>query len=274
MGYRFILAIADGAQNGDGTLRLALKLGKKTGAAVEILHPRPDPATLVPIVGEGMSGALAEQMVQSMTRAVEARAKAARDAFDRVTAGLETQPIWREQTGSVPDTVAAAGRLADLIVAGRAQDDDQIAQAATLDAALFDTGRPVLVVPPGAVGDVGNHIAIAWNGSAQVSRSVAAALPLLQKARQVTIFSFGKDDAAVPAGELARYLTRHEISAAVLRDDSAHGIGPALLEKARAADCDMIVMGAYGHSRLREMILGGATRYVLAHTTLPLLMAH
>ena len=145
--------------------------------------------------------------------------------------------------------------------------------AATIDAALFDTGRPVLVAPPTAPTTVGSRILIAWNGSSQASRAVAFAMPFLEKAQEVTI-AVGGHEGHVPAASLAVYLERHGIRAAVENFSVTGSIGKAILDRAGRLGADMIVMGAYGHSRLREMMLGGATREVLSAATLPVLMAH
>lgn len=146
--------------------------------------------------------------------------------------------------------------------------------AATIDAALFDTGRPVLVAPPAAPLQIGRKIAIAWNGSSQAARAVAFSLPFLERAEQVTILVGSGQDSHTPGTALAAYLERHGIRAAVEGFDVAGSVGKSVLERAGELGADLIVMGAYGHSRLREMILGGATREILASATLPVLMAH
>jgi nucleotide-binding universal stress UspA family protein len=274
-GIATILALADGGPASDAILKTALGLARRFNAQLEVMHLRADPSTLVPIVGEGMSGALVEQMIESMTQAVEARAKRAREAYDRLAAEAPGITSWREVVGPGPDNLAAAGRLTDLIVMARPSGEDSLTQTALLDAAIFDTGRPVLMAPPGFSGTTGDNIAVAWNGSAQSARAVAAALPFLQQAKQVTVLTVGDEDKPAPAAALAAYLSRHKINAAVARLDPGAGpIGRTLLDRIASLSADMVVMGGYGHSRLREMILGGTTRYVLANAALPVMMAH
>jgi nucleotide-binding universal stress UspA family protein len=228
---------------------------------------------MVPVIGEGMSGAMVEQMMSAMAQTVETRAARARAAYQEVCAGSGLQAVWRESTGRETDIVANAGRLVDLIVIGKPDAETETPLAATLDAALFDTGRPVLVAP--AAADIGNRIVIAWNGSAQVARVVAAALPFLRMAEQVTVVTVGEIGRSASAAELVAYLGQHGVKAAHEPLKVEHATtGATLLSYAGRTQTDLLVMGAYGHSRLREMILGGATRDVLATTTVPVLMAH
>ena len=148
--------------------------------------------------------------------------------------------------------------------------------AATLDAALFDTGRPVLVVPPGAAPPGFVHVAVAWDGSAQAARAVDAGMPFLRRARQVTLLTAPGGDPLAPVDRLVPVLARHDVRATVehFTPASHHATGRALLGEVKRVGADLLVMGAYGHSRLREMIFGGATREVLAESTAPVLMAH
>jgi nucleotide-binding universal stress UspA family protein len=270
-----ILALADGGQASDSVLKTALGVARKFEAHLDVLHLRADPSTLVPIVGEGMSGALVEQMIDSMTQAVESRAKRAREAYDRVAAEAPETTMWREVVGPGPDNVASAGRVTDLVVMARPSGEDSLTQTALLDAAIFDTGHPVMIVPAGYSAATGDNIVLCWNGTAQSARAVAAALPFLCQAKQVTVLTVGDEDKAAPAAALGAYLSRHKIDAEVIRLEAGGGpIGRALLDRIAGLSADMVVMGGYGHSRLKEMILGGTTRYVLSNAALPVLMAH
>ena len=273
---KVILALIDGGPLSDATLEAGFLVAKRFDAQLEVLHVRADPATMISMVGGGMPGAaMVEPAIEAMTKAVEERAQRARAAFDRIAAKAGATATWRQEIGIEPVVLAGAARLSDLTVIGRpdATSDSQL--PASLEAALFDTGRPVLVVPPNPVPTIGRRIAIAWNGSPKASRAVAASLPFLEKAETITVVT-------VPAGRrgssgeaLAAYLRWHGLKATVESVDP-HGksIGKALLEHAQGRGIDLLVMGAWGHSRIREMILGGVTREVLAQTTLPVLMAH
>jgi nucleotide-binding universal stress UspA family protein len=274
MTIKAILALADGGAGTEATLRTALLVAKGFSAHLDVLHVRADPETMVPIVGEGMSGAMVEQVMDAMVKSIETRASAARAAYQRVCEPAGDAVAWRAATGREPEVTAAAGRLADLIVLGRPDSAEEAPMAATIDAALFDTGRPVLVAPPTAVTAVGNRVVVAWNGTAQSARAVAVALPFLVKAQQVIIAVGGGEDARAPAVGLVAYLERHGVRATIESFVISHGIGKSLLEQVSRLGADLLVMGAYGHSRLREMILGGATREVLAGASVPVLMGH
>jgi nucleotide-binding universal stress UspA family protein len=272
---KLILALIDGGPLSDATLGAGLVVAKQFDAQLEVLHVRADPATLVPLVGEGMSGAMVEQVMETMTKAVEERAQRARAAFDRIAAKAGAAVKWRQETGPEPVVLAGAARLSDLTVIARpdATSDSQL--PVSLEAALFDTGRPVLVVPPSPHQAIGRKIAIAWNGSPKASRAVAAALPFLEKAETITIMTVLAGKKGSSGEALAAYLGLHGLKATVESvDPQGKPAGQALLEHAQGRGVDLLVMGAWGHSRIREMILGGVTREVLAQTTLPVLMAH
>jgi nucleotide-binding universal stress UspA family protein len=230
---------------------------------------------MVPVIGEGMSGAMVEQMMSAMAQTVESRAAKAREAYQQVCASAGIAAVWRESTGRETDIVASAGRLVDLIIIGRPDAETETPLAATLDAALFDTGRPVLVAPSTAPAAVGSRVLIAWNGSAQAARVVAGALPFLRQAEQVTVVTVGEIGRSPSATDLVAYLGRHDVRATHAALAADHNpVGAVLLKHAKQVQADLLVIGAYGHSRLREMILGGATRDVLGVADVALLMAH
>jgi len=271
-----ILVLVDGGPLSESTLETGLVVAAMFGAQVQALHVQADPATLVPIVGEGMSGAMVEQVMDAMAKAVEQRAEKAKAAYDKLAARGGTTMSWRQEMGPEPVVLAAAGRLADLIVLGRPDKSMDGQTAASLDAALFDTGHAVLVAPPAPPASFGRRVGLAWNGSAEASRVVSAALPYLAKAEHVTILSAPGTDKRAPAEALVAYLALHGIKADAVSFELQHhqSVGHGLLEHAQKIGADLLAMGAYGHSRLREMILGGATRDVLAQATIPVLMAH
>jgi nucleotide-binding universal stress UspA family protein len=277
MTIKLILAVADGGPATEATLETAALAGRRFDAAIDVLHVRADAETMVPVVGEGMSGAMVEQMMSAMAQTIDARAARARAAYQKIFGSAPAPAAWREVTGRETDIIAAAGRLADLVVIGRPDGESGAPLAATLDAALFDTGRPVLVAPPVAPASVGNRIALAWNGSAQAARVVAAAKPFLRQAEQVVVLTVGTIARSATATDLVAYLGRHAIRAtheALPAPGDHSSAGPTLLKYCEERQADLLVMGAYGHSRLREIILGGATRDVLATAKLPLFMAH
>ena len=168
-----ILVLVDGGPLSDSTLETGLAVASLFGAQVQALHVQADPATLVPTVGEGMSGAMVEQVMDAMSKAVDQRSERAKAAYEKIAARGGAKIAWRLESGPEPVVLAAAGRLSDLIVLGRPDKSMDGQTAASLDAALFDTGRAVMVAPPAAVAPtLCRRVALAWNGSAEASRVV------------------------------------------------------------------------------------------------------
>ena len=146
----------------------------------------------------------------------------------------------------------------------------------TLETALFESGRPILIAPPVAPERLGETVTIAWNGSTESARVIALCLPVLRQARRVVVLTV--EGAAVPGPsgeEVALYLRRNGVTCeAVSVGRGDRSTGKTILEEAAKIDSDLIVKGAFTQSRLRQMIFGGATRDIIAETTLPVLMAH
>ena len=286
MGIRKLLVPMGATEAGRQALETAFALAAALSAHVEVVHVRPDPQDAVPLLGEGVSGAMVEELIILTEKEAAARATTAKRHFEECrlrreiavahtpsSAGLSTR--WVEIVGRENDVTVAQGRLADLIVVGRSHAETDSAAAATLNAALFESGRPVLVVPEFAP-DMGKRIAIAWNGSSEAARSVSAALPLLKRAKAVLLFSAVTERTSADAVVgLVDFLAWHGISAAPQALAEGGGsVGHRILDAAGAAGIDLLVMGAYTHSRLRQLILGGVTHDVLGRARLPLLMAH
>ena len=145
-----------------------------------------------------------------------------------------------------------------------------------LNAALFDSGRPALIVPPKGIGQIGQKIVVSWNGSAQSARAVSSALDILKKAAEVTIFTIESQRAtSASSAGMTDYMAYHGITCSVhTLTGTGTSVGEALLKEVSAIGADMIVMGAYTHSRMRQLILGGVTRHVLEESPVPLFMAH
>ena len=175
------------------------------------------------------------------------------------------------------DVLGCRGRAFDLIVVSRAGSGRDEPRMATVESALFDSGRPVLIVPPSAAGaTLGDTIVVSWNGSTETARAVSFAMPLLVRARRVVVLTVKGATVEGPSGEqIAATLRLHGVSATALtKEDERRSPGATILAQARELGADLLVKGAYTQSRLRQMIFGGATRYLLDHVTLPMLMAH
>ncbi|MBC7950619.1 MAG: universal stress protein [Rhodospirillaceae bacterium] len=280
-----LVPVADGA-SAVSPLDTAFRLAALFGAHVVGLHVRNDPTSAVPLVGEGMSGGMVEEMMTVAERQSAERAAAARAGFDaactRHGVTLSNVPVagpsaqWEDMTGREEEAVAWRGRLSDLVVMGRPTEGAEMPSLLTLNAALMESGKPLLLAPPKAPAVVGRSVAVAWNGSAEAGRAVAFALPLMKRAETVTILSIAEDNRTVSAsaGELAAFLSWHGITAQCKVVHGGPHAGNILLEQCNAAGADMLVMGAYTHSRLRQLILGGVTRHVLNHADIACLMCH
>jgi nucleotide-binding universal stress UspA family protein len=209
-----------------------------------------------------------------------AESEKTRALFEEVTAREGVSAEWRTASGY---PAGMHGRYADLIVIG--QLDAYDSQAGLLRARPEEVtmlaGRPVLVVPfTGHFERIGARVLVGWDASREAARAVRDAMPLLARAEAVTVLTIDAEQSPfghgeIPGGDIALYLARHGVKAEVERTVSAGiGIGNTLLSRAADYGADLLVMGAYGHSRVRELLLGGATRTVLTSMTLPVLMSH
>ena len=184
---------------------------------------------------------------------------------------------WLKDAPSGHDFVGSYGRVFDVIVLARPGDEWQSPSMITLESALFESGRPVLIAPPNSPHSFGTNVLIAWNCSTEQARTMADAMPLLRLAERVTICTVEGATVAGPSGEqMARSLRMNGIAAEpiTLKPTGKRNAGETLLAKADELGCDLIVKGAYTQSRLRQMIFGGTTRHILANAKLPVLMAH
>ncbi len=187
-------------------------------------------------------------------------------------------PFW-SWLGAAPsghDFVGSYGRVFDAIVLARPGEEWQSPAMATLESALFDSGRPVLIASPTSPTTLATNVLIAWNCSTEQARATGFAMPLLKRAERVTILTVEGATVAGPSGgELARSLGMNGIAAKTLTVAAdKRSAGEIILAKAKELGCDLVVKGAYTQSRLRQMIFGGTTRHILAHARLPVLMAH
>jgi nucleotide-binding universal stress UspA family protein len=184
---------------------------------------------------------------------------------------------WSKDAPSGHDFVGSYGRVFDMIVLARPGDEWQSPSMVTLESALFESGRPVLIAPPSSPRSLGTNVLIAWNASTEQARTVADAMPLLRLAQRVTICTVEGATVAGPSAEqMAHSLKLNGIAAETmtLKPSVKRNAGETILKKADELGCDLIIKGAYTQSRLRQMIFGGTTRHILANAKLPVLMAH
>jgi len=183
---------------------------------------------------------------------------------------------WREEDGRQNAVVGMSGRVFDLIVVEQPEKLASIAEA-TLEDAIFESGRPVMMVPKVLPAGVGETVAIAWNGSTETGTTVALAMPFLQQAKQVVVVSVGPQHMPEPGptGEdLARNLENYGFSVSLrMAIGRQKPQGESFLKEAMAAGADLMLKGAYTQSRIRQMIFGGATRHIIMEAKIPVIMA-
>jgi nucleotide-binding universal stress UspA family protein len=195
----------------------------------------------------------------------------------RTSSGVASLGFGWRQDGLMEDAfLGAYGRVFDLIVVGRPDGSNGQTRLSTVEAALFETGRPVLITPHAAPRTLGETVVIAWNRSTETARAVLGAMPFLKKARRIVVLEL--EDWGVPgpsASELVRSLRLRDLPAeAMTATDPSNRPGETILSEAATLGCDLLVKGAYTQSRLRQMFFGGATSHILNNTTIPVLMAH
>ena len=287
MPIKTILVPLDGTEAAQGVLDAAFTVARDLKAHVEVLHVRADSKNAVPLLGEGMSGAMIEEMIdlaekEAGSRAVKAKAMF-EDACKRLSFPVVDLPpgpdgpsaAWLDETGREDEVTAKRGRLADLIVVARPTAESDVSSRMTLNAAIRETGRPVLVIPPGGTAMMGKKVAIAWNGSHESSRAVRLAMTFVESAQEVTILTAeGGATRACAASQLAKYLAWHGITAKTRTFEIAYRAdGEDLLKECRELGVDLLMMGAYTQSRVRTLILGGVPSHVPGHADLPVVMA-
>ncbi len=183
---------------------------------------------------------------------------------------------WQNGGPKSDTAFASEARAFDLAIVGRPTTIPGLPRYATVEAALFESGRPVLLVPPALPDTISQNILIAWNGSTETARTLAFARPFLSRATHVTVLALNNWGVPGPSAEqVARNLKASGLPAVLRIEQNPGGrTGETILEIARSMGCDLLIKGAYTQSRLRQMIFGGATASILSGATLPVLMAN
>jgi nucleotide-binding universal stress UspA family protein len=286
MAIRKLLLPLTGTAAGEAALATALTVARMWKAHVTALHVRMDSRDVAPLAGEGLSGAMIEEMMAATDKESAERALAVRTLFERFVAeqGVPVQEprygageataSFASVVGREEELVAQQARLADLTVVPHPEAAEDVSSSDALHAVLFDSGRPVLIAPQRPFSAIGRRIAVAWNGTAESAQAVWAAIPWMRQAEAVRVLSADEYQRRGPGTqELLEYLALHDIhpDAATFKPIDRE-VGAGLLRAARDFGTDLLCMGAYSHSRLRQLILGGVTRHVLEKGDLPVLM--
>jgi len=224
-----------------------------------------------------LAGQLARRFEADVLGIGSAAAGAAEERFMASLSHFELRGEWHTAEGLIAPSVTAMAAAADLVVIGQPDPDRLLVELNTPEDVIIACGRPVLVVPyVGDFGNAGDRVLVAWNGTREATRAVHDAVPLMSTSKAVTVLSVNsqpKDD--TDRDGLVQHLVRHGLPATTeLIEQSNLAVADIVKSRAAELSCDLVVMGAYGHSRLREMILGGMTRDMLNSMTLPVLMSH
>jgi nucleotide-binding universal stress UspA family protein len=235
-----------------------------------------------PVLPPTIMGGVSSDLIDAQRAETEKAAQAALDRFDKAASreGLSADSRMLSTTlAGAADTFGRIARRFDLSIIGQAEPERVAPEELIIEAALFDSGRPVVVVPYIQKGGMKlDRILACWDGSRTAARAIADAMPFLAKAKAVDLVIVaterGKSD-EVPGADMGQHLARHGLNVEVKRIVTGGTDVPStILSYAADVSADFIVMGGYGHSRLREFILGGATRGILSSMTVPALMSH
>jgi nucleotide-binding universal stress UspA family protein len=281
-------------QDGD-VLQTAFAVAKPFEAHLDCLHVRPDPRLLIAGTTASMesglgAGVFPSELWATLVDADKRRAKAAKDGFDdfckrhQISVGETASAhgvsaAFREIEGDAAKETVTNGRFADLIVLG----SHSISSEASWDAAgdvITGCGRPLLLAPVTLRATIGTSIAIAWKNTAEASRAVTAAMPFLEAAKEIFVLSasegsHSEETSQKSAERLAEQLRRHGFSVhAEHIVPGSRSVPVAVTDRALTLKCDLLVMGAYSHSRMREFVFGGFTQHVLKSPALPVMLMH
>lgn len=275
MSYRSILVPLSWGLMSGAPLDAAKALAGRFGSEVTVFLPLVDPQQSVVYVGEGATHAVIETLMDATEKENVDRRERAQSLF-KTHLGDGARTRLEEQTGRDTELVAHRARLADLVITAQPDDGASLEESA-LEAVLYEGGHGLLIVPDtagSALDTPVGHAVVAWNDTPEAARAVSAALPLLAETAKVTIVSDAGN-----AKQVQAYLDAHGITAGTAQLDIPDGLfddktGEAILSVTGELGAELIVMGAFSHSRLHRLILGGATKTVMRKARVPVLMAH
>ena len=280
MEIRDILVLLDGGPASDTRLQTAFRTAEMFDASVTGLF-----VGLVPAIPGIVAPQIPRALKQKQREELRRMAKQAEARFWKI-AGTESEGhSWQVAIGQFPDMlprVTGHARFADLTVVSRSESElrDGLIGVGVAEDIVLSSGAPVLLIPEDAeIPEIGKRILIGWNGSREAARAVHDSMAFLKSADEVTLLTVDSgppsDKQGADGGDIVRHLSHHGIDASVRQSlVSGTEIGDVILSRAADTGADLIVMGAYGHSRLRELALGGATRRVMSRTKIPVLMSH
>ena len=269
-----IAAHVDGGSRDGAVLRLALALAARHGAEIEAVFAR-----IPPFIPASVDGILTPQIVEAQQSIYVQRAENAKKALAEASKGASVQPEWTVRDGPALEVMVQRARFADLAIIGQPapEESDAVTDFDLPAELVMELGRPVLIVPnKGDYPVIGKRVVVARAGTRESRRAATDGLALLDPASTVTVLMVNpKNGTATNEADMKAWYARHgvNVDVRVVRSTEKE-VGAVLRATAAELSADLVVMGAYGRSRLRELILGGATHSMLKHTTVPVLMSH
>ena len=276
MSYKTILVHCEASNSVGQRLAVAADLAQRFGARLVGLHVR-RPFEMS-VFYEG--GLVMDDILRSYEDGAKTDEAAASAAFEKAIKGKELATEWRLADGYADGELPVQARYADLVVVGQAEPEPTATPSDLPETVALATGRPVLVVPYIGARPPGKTVLLCWNASREAARAAADALPFLEAAQKVVVLvvnprASAAGHGAEPGADAAAWLTRHGVKVTVQRHVAPDAdVGAVILSRAADQGADLIVMGLYGHSRLREVVLGGASRTLLGSMTVPVFMSH
>ncbi|MGA8865179.1 MAG: universal stress protein [Gallionella sp.] len=277
MTYKTILVHSDAGKRSAARIEFAIRLAQKFDAYLIALNAL-SRIDLPGYVLEGVGGMTIEEFRK---RYAEEQVTNGKATFSKALAASGfAKSEWRASDLDAVDAVTLHGRYADLIVIGQPWTADNSAvNSGFANHVMLEAGRPVLMIPyAGNFPTIGKRIIVGWNASREATRAVTDAIPFLQQAEVVQVMVVNPkagEHGAMPGNDIALFLARHGVQVEVRVDKASEiDIGNEMLSRASDFGADMIVMGGYGHSRLKEVMMGGATRTLINSMTVPVLLSH
>jgi nucleotide-binding universal stress UspA family protein len=288
MHFAKILVPVTGSGRDASVLLHAVEAARPFNSHIVAYFVRPDLTEALAFFTDGVSGVVVEEVVKATKDAGDEAAKrleatlnqlCAMTGITRVAKPMHAEKVTislREVQGNFGDRLTAESRISDLVVFGPMRESEQAGMAEAFVQVLVETDRPVLRVTDEAPKSFAKRIAVGWDGKTAAAQAVSAAIPLLVKANAVEILSVQRPPLKADATEgLREYLSLHGVrSTERLIDAGSKRIGESLLDAAAGGGADLLVIGGYGRGRLRESLIGGVTRHVIAHANLSVFMVH
>ncbi|NHO31122.1 universal stress protein [Acetobacter fallax] len=286
---RKILLPISSARNAEAAFVLGRNFARRFNAHLAVLHVSPDGRDIAPLAGEGLTGGMVEELMSAAEREGSKRTREVHHAFEMFAerSGIAVVapriPFPQEEPsmsfniikGSESEIVPWHARLSDFTLVPHPDSGDEVSSSEALHAVLFDSGRPAVIAPRAPMTHMIKRVAIAWNGTAEAASALRGVIAWASTAERVRVLHCGDYQRRGPtAREVVDYLSMHNITAdRVEFAPIDRDVGRGLLGACQDFGADMLAMGAYSHSRLRQLILGGVTRHVLEEATLPVIMS-